>query len=121
MFEAGKSGNPNGRPKGSKNKLGESFVRALYEDFEENGIAVIQQVRADNPVQYLKVIASILPKELTINEGESALERILNTVSDADLATFTEACRQLSLAGDGDASREAIAQTDSADGFNKIH
>lgn len=56
-----------GRPKGSRNKLGEAFLEALYSDFQEHGIEVIARVRRDKPDQYLKVIASILPKDINLN------------------------------------------------------
>lgn len=56
-------GNP-GRPKGSRNKLGEAFIDALQDDFAEHGPAVIEAVRVDKPDQYLKVIASVIPKEI---------------------------------------------------------
>lgn len=86
-FEAGKpSANPLGRPKGSRNALGEAFIAAMYEDFQKNGIAVIEQVRAEKPDQYLKVISNILPKELHIKEetidglSDNELVDILNTV-----------------------------------------
>ena len=65
-FVAGNSGN-GGRPKGSRNKLGEAFVTALLEDWQDNGAEAIQTVRAEKPDAYLKVIASILPKEHTVN------------------------------------------------------
>ncbi len=58
-----KAGNP-GRPKGSKNKLGEDFVAALADDFAVHGTVAIEQVRAEKPDAYLKVIASIIPKEV---------------------------------------------------------
>jgi hypothetical protein len=36
-----KPGNP-GRPKGSRNKLGEAFIQALAEDFERHGAEAIE-------------------------------------------------------------------------------
>jgi hypothetical protein len=60
-----KAGNP-GRPKGSRNKLGEAFVQALHDDFAEHGVKTIEQVRLEKPDAYVKVIASLLPKEFKI-------------------------------------------------------
>lgn len=61
-----KPGNP-GRPKGARNKLGEAFLEAMHEDFEAHGVEAIVKVREEKPDQYLKVIASILPKDLNVN------------------------------------------------------
>jgi hypothetical protein len=58
-------GNP-GKPKGSRHALGEAFVKALHDDFVEHGEAVIQAVRTEKPDQYMKVVASLLPKEFKI-------------------------------------------------------
>lgn len=58
-----KVGNP-GRPKGSRNKLGEDFVAALAEDFAANGKQAIETVRTEKPDAYLKVIAAVVPKEV---------------------------------------------------------
>ena len=60
----GESGNPKGRPLGSRNRLSEKFILALHDDFEEHGSAVIAQVRQERPEIYLKVIASLVPREL---------------------------------------------------------
>lgn len=75
-----KPGNP-GRPKGSRNKLGEAFLLAMYEDFQEHGVTVIETVRTEKPDQYLKVVASILPKEIEAGEKlGNMLEEILERV-----------------------------------------
>lgn len=87
VWQAGKSGNPEGRPKGSRNKLGEDFLKALQEDFQENGKAAIAEVRADRPHEYLKVIASILPKQVEIKEGA------FDGISDEQLAALVYAAR----------------------------
>lgn len=64
-FLPGNNGGP-GRPKGARNKLGEAFVEALHKDFEEHGVSAIETTRKEKPDQYLKVIASLLPKEFKI-------------------------------------------------------
>lgn len=62
----GQSGNPAGRPKGSRNKLGEAFIEALHDDFNEHGLAAITKTREEKPDVYVRVIASLLPKEFKI-------------------------------------------------------
>jgi hypothetical protein len=61
-----KPGNP-GRPKGSRNKLGEDFIQALAADFEKHGAETIERVRVQSPAAYLKVVASLLPKDVNLN------------------------------------------------------
>lgn len=65
-WEPGQSGNPRGRPKGARNKLGEAFLEALHEDFNEHGAGAITRCREDSPVAYVRVLASILPKDLNV-------------------------------------------------------
>jgi len=73
-WKPGQSGNPAGRQVGSRNKLGEAFIEALRDDFEQHGVAAVQKVRDEKPDQYLKVIASLMPKELTLNVGDAYSE-----------------------------------------------
>jgi len=73
-------GNPGGgRPKGSRNKLSEAFLRVLADDFEENGIQAIEQLRRENPGQYANVIAKLMPKlmELSGPDGDRVPHSLL--------------------------------------------
>ena len=69
-----------GRPKGSRNKLAEAFTQAMHDDFMEHGPKVIETVRVEKPDQYLKVIASLVPKDVNLNVNN------LDELSDAELA-----------------------------------
>ncbi len=98
-FQPGQIPNPKGRPKGSRNKLGEAFIAALHDDFEQHGVSVIVQVREEKPDQYLKVIASILPKELNVNTNA------LGEMSDDELSATLAAIRHLATTVDAEIAR----------------
>lgn len=76
QFIKGKKGGP-GRPKGARSKLGEAFLEALCDDFNANGVFAIMKVREEKPDQYLKVIASILPKQIEGEDGEPIKAEII--------------------------------------------
>ncbi len=55
----------------------------MFADWEEHGVAVIERVRDERPADYLKVVASLLPKDLNVNidpldelTDEQLIERI---------------------------------------------
>ncbi len=64
-FLSGNTASP-GRPRGSRVKLSEAFLAALCDDFCRHGAATIERVRIDKPDAYLKVVASILPKQIEV-------------------------------------------------------
>lgn len=68
-FQKGNPGGP-GRPKGARSKLKESFLAVMLKDFEEHGLDAVQKAREADPASYLRTIASILPKEVTGEDGE---------------------------------------------------
>ena len=93
LWRPGQSGNLAGRPKGSRNRLSEDFVAALYDDFQNHGSAAIAACRAEKPDVYVRVIASLLPKDVNLNH------RNLDDLSDEELmrklAMVTEMARPL--------------------------
>jgi hypothetical protein len=61
-----------GRNKGVRNKISMAFLEALAKDFDEGGMAAIKIMRIERPAEYVKCIASILPKELEISDNRLA-------------------------------------------------
>jgi len=66
-WEKGQSGNPDGRPRGSKNKfthLRDEFLAA----FEEiGGRKALVQWAQSNPDMFYKLVVQMLPKERTVD------------------------------------------------------
>jgi len=82
-FEKGRSGNPRGRKKRSRNKLSEKFIADVARDWGKHGREVLDNVRALQPGIYLRVVASLISKdyldEQPDNSGayEGAKEKLL--------------------------------------------
>ncbi len=101
-WKPGQSGNPGGKPVGARNRLQGEFMRRLADDFDRFGIYAIARVRRHDPAAYLRVIASLMPKEID-------LKRSLDEFSDDALDAAALAIRAI-LDAQADRAGEAEAQ-----------
>lgn len=92
-WKPGQSGNPAGRPKGSRNKLAEAFLADLHEKWQEHGVSAIEAMIADKPGDFVKVVASVMPKELHVKDDSLA------DLSDEQIMDFLDTVRALAPAG----------------------
>ena len=69
--------------KRTKKTLGDDFLDAVRADFRTHGAGVIAAVRADKPDQYLKIVQSVLPKDLANDLHASA--DTLESLSDDEI------------------------------------
>jgi len=99
-----------GRPKGSRNKIAEAFLAALQADFKEHGKVAIENMRADKPAEYIKVIAGLLPKEMALRRPEQEL-------TDGELAEMLDALKRIDRASDSDLDDESEDHSPHHDGI----
>ena len=90
-----KPGN-SGRPKGSRNKFSEAFVKALYDDFAEHGVQAIIELRESDVAAYIRCCVALVAKDFNLNVNDN---RSLDEYSTEELLAIRD---QLSTEAGGE-------------------
>ncbi|MFM9850124.1 MAG: DUF5681 domain-containing protein [Hyphomicrobiaceae bacterium] len=80
QFKPGQSGNPNGRPKGSRSKLCEDFVSDLQTVWNEThektgkmrGIEALRSIAKERPTAFVAAVSQLVPKEFDLGDKTQA-------------------------------------------------
>ena len=115
-WQPGQSGNPSGRPQGARSKLSEKFILALHDDFAAHGPSVIEKVRKNLPGVYLKVVASLLPREWHIKS-----EPLFDGMNNEQLDEIIESTRRILAARTPSGSTDGEQKAGGGDGSDRIH
>ncbi len=75
-----------GRPRGSRDKITQAFLNDLEAHWRKNGKSALDEALKKAPESYVKVVASLLPKDVNLNTnvGETFLE-ILKAIDEKRL------------------------------------
>jgi hypothetical protein len=91
----------------AREALGEAFARDLWASWKKHGPAALEQVRADKPDLYVKLVTAMLPKAADPKAAE--LDDLDDAALDRRIAALAHALGLALRAGEG-AGEQAAAQ-----------
>ena len=100
-----RNGNGAGRPAGSPHQAVQAAAwKTLFADWQEGGAAAIKMMRIERPAEYVRVMCSILPKEMLFETGsvselaDDELDQMITMLRERALAVRQEQALELEKA-----------------------
>jgi predicted O-methyltransferase YrrM len=119
LFQKGDGGNKGGgRRQGARHRISTALLEAFAADFEANGAETIKITRIERPTEYLKIAASLLPREFEITHNQiqeisdDELDQLINRVRaelDRGLIDITPGGKEPALNGKPPALLSAVS------------
>jgi hypothetical protein len=91
----------------ARTKLGTAFLEALQRHFAEHGESAIAKVFEQNPYQYLRIIAALMPKVLPRENGD------LDEMNNEQIRELLGAIRHVRARGHGAAAAGSLGSSTS--------
>ncbi|MCC8961723.1 hypothetical protein H8A95_05155 [Bradyrhizobium sp. Pear76] len=66
-WKPGQSGNPAGRPQGARSKFADAACADALKHWTSGGSDVLERVKKEDPSTYLRVMFSIIPKDIAVS------------------------------------------------------
>lgn len=122
LVKKGEVRNPAGRAKGSRNKFAAAFIEDFYKDWQEKGAEAVKQVREKDPAAYLRVGASLIPKEFTFKDNsDEAVDALLDKIDESELPDLIAGLIALGRQEDQAQDRQPTDQKETGSQSGSIH
>jgi hypothetical protein len=93
------------KQKGARDRLSAAFLTDFADDYDANGKAVIETVRGQDPVAYMRLAAALLPTKVEISE--SPFDSLTDEQLDAYMEEMNNGLLDRAAKGDPEAIERA--------------
>jgi len=96
----------------TRRRVNEAFLEGLLEEFHKNGAQIIHRAGQENPATFLKVLAQLVPRELSVEHSASILGKLSDEQLGAMIAALDQQIQEALARENGEKAKviEAVAE-----------